>query len=67
MAENEIVPLQHYSLSRIDTFHFHSLQQVKLQSPLQNEVVPLTSKHLQNFPGKNPLLIPTFKYLSYNY
>ena len=38
-----------------------------MQFPLQDEVVPLTSKHLQNFPGKKPHLIPTFKYLNYNY
>ena len=27
----------------------------KLQFPLQNEIVPLTSKHLQNFPGEKAL------------
>ena len=57
-AENEIVPLQHNSLNSIDTSHFYSLRQVKLQFPLQNEVVPLTSKHLQNFPGEKSLSNP---------
>ena len=63
-AENGIVPLQHNSLNSIDTSHFYSLRQVKLRFPVQNEVVPLTSKHLQNFPGKKPPLLPTFKYLN---
>ena len=43
---------------------FHSLQQAKLQFSLQNEVVPLTSKHLQNFPGKKPFLSSPFPYLT---
>ena len=65
-AENEIVLLQHYSLNSMIHSTLHSLQWAKLQFPLQNEVVPLTSKNLQNFPGKKPFLLPTFEYLSYN-
>ena len=63
-AENKIVPLQHNSLNSIDTSHFYSLRQVKLQFPVQNEVVPLTSKHLQNFPGKKSFLSSPFPYLT---
>ena len=45
-------------------FSFHSLRQEKLQFPLQNKVVPLTSKQLQNFPGEKapvPSYFPIFK------
>ena len=66
-TENEIVLLQHYSLNSMIHSTLHSLQWEKLQFPLQNEVVPLTSKNLQNFPGKNPFLNSTFQYLNYPY
>ena len=45
-------------------FAFHSLLQAKIAVPMQNEVVHLTSKQIQSFPGKKPHFqssLPLFK------
>ena len=47
----------HFTLSSRQTCSF----------PLQNKIVPLTSKNYKKIPGKKPLLSSTFLYLNYSY